>query len=158
MAATVTVAKHAGFCFGVKRATDALERALDDARAGERICTLGNLIHNDVYNEGLARRGVRNVTGEELPALAESATEASPVTLFIRAHGIVREVADALEQYHARNPYFRVVDCTCPYVSKIHRIAARESGEGRVFLLLGDEKHPEVEGIISEAVDHFQAV
>ena len=55
---TVTVAENAGFCFGVKRATDCLEDALKNARAGEKIYTLGHLIHNETYNESLRRRGV----------------------------------------------------------------------------------------------------
>ena len=146
---TVTVARHAGFCFGVKRATDAIEKALAEALPGERICTLGHLIHNDVYNQGLAERGVSNIDASELRALALSATEASPVRVFIRAHGIVRETLETLKAYAAENPHFRYTDCTCPYVSKIHKIAARETGNDTVFLLLGDEKHPEVEGIIS---------
>ena len=57
----IRVAKTAGFCFGVKRATDRLEEALAQARAGETIATLGHLIHNESYNEGLRRRGVLKV-------------------------------------------------------------------------------------------------
>ena len=58
----ITVATNAGFCFGVKRATDRLEEALAQARAGETIATLGHLIHNESYNEGLRRRGVLTVS------------------------------------------------------------------------------------------------
>ena len=146
---TVTVAEHAGFCFGVKRATDALEEAVNQACPGERICTLGHLIHNEVYNASMEARGVRNVTAEEIDALIDSASEASPVTVFVRAHGIVRELTARLKAGTERNPHFRYRDCTCPYVLKIHRIAEEESGDDTVFLLLGDEKHPEVEGILS---------
>ena len=67
---TVTVAEHAGFCFGVKRATDRLEETLANARAGEVVCTLGHLIHNEVYNRSLRERGVRTVEEADLPALA----------------------------------------------------------------------------------------
>ncbi len=146
---TVTVARHAGFCFGVKRATDALEQALTEKREGERICTLGHLIHNDVYNRALSQRGVLNVSGEELLSLARSASEESPVTVFVRAHGVPKETTALLLRCAEENPFFRYVDCTCPYVLKIHRIAERETGDDSVFLLLGDEKHPEVEGILS---------
>lgn len=154
----VRVARHAGFCFGVKRATSALESALDNARPGERICTLGNLIHNDVYNGQLARRGVRNISADEIEALSASATAASPVTVFVRAHGIVKTTAERLAACAAQNPHFGFVDCTCPFVSKIHRIAKEETedppeagADGTVFLLLGDANHPEVEGIMSYA-------
>jgi len=58
----ITVAEYAGFCFGVKRATDRLEQALRSARSGERICTLGHLIHNETYNDSLRRRGVLRAT------------------------------------------------------------------------------------------------
>ena len=84
---SVTVAKNAGFCFGVKRATDRLEEALCEAREGERICTLGHLIHNETYNESLRRRGVETVGVAQLEALAASADEAHPVTVLVRAHG-----------------------------------------------------------------------
>ena len=58
---SITVAENAGFCFGVKRATDRLEEALRDAKDGERIFTLGHLIHNETYNESLRRRGVESI-------------------------------------------------------------------------------------------------
>ena len=68
---TVTVAKHAGFCFGVSRATERLERALSEALPGEKVCTLGHLIHNETYNDSLRRRGVLTVAEEDLLLHAE---------------------------------------------------------------------------------------
>lgn len=146
---TVTVARHAGFCFGVKRATDRLEKALANARAGERVCTLGHLIHNEAYNEALRLRGVLTVSEPELAALAASADAEHPVTVFVRAHGCPRETREELEGYAAKNPHFRWVDCTCPYVKKIHTIAEENSSPEHVFFLIGAEKHPEVVGIMS---------
>ena len=67
---SITVAKHAGFCFGVKRATDRLEQALTEARQGERVYTLGHLIHNDVYNRSLEARGVRAIESSEIEQIA----------------------------------------------------------------------------------------
>ena len=145
----ITVAKHAGFCFGVKRATDQLEKALAAAKAGETVCTLGHLIHNEVYNESLRRRGVITVAESDLEKLASNADAKHPVTVFVRAHGCPLETQRALERYAAENPYFRWVDCTCPYVKKIHTIAEENSSPDRVFLLIGAEKHPEVVGIMS---------
>ena len=88
---TVTVAKNAGFCFGVKRATDSLERAMRAEQGGVRIYTLGNVIHNDTYNGWLRENGVGVTSISEVPRLAESATESSPVKVFVRAHGIPAE-------------------------------------------------------------------
>ena len=67
---TITVAENAGFCFGVKRATDRLEQALREARSGERIYTLGHLIHNETYNESLRRRGVKTASEAELEEIS----------------------------------------------------------------------------------------
>ena len=118
----IEIAKNAGFCFGVKRATDRLEEAI--ARGtGEKLYTLGTLIHNDVYNKQLAEQGVRITTGEEIGSLAESASEQAPVRVFVRAHGIPREDRERLDLLCQKYPHFHYEDCTCPFVSKIHRIA-----------------------------------
>ena len=83
----ITIAKHAGFCFGVKRATDMIAEkiALGD---GERIFTLGKLIHNDTYNAELAAKGVGVTSVEELEDLAKETEAGTPVCVFIRAHGV----------------------------------------------------------------------
>ncbi len=145
----ITVAKNAGFCFGVKRATDSLEKAIEGSREGERIFTLGTLIHNDTYNAMLYERGVRVTTVDEVRELAEGADESSPVTVFIRAHGIKKQDEELLAALAAENPSFRYVDCTCPFVKKIHNIAESHSDENNIFLLLGGKEHPEVVGIMS---------
>ncbi len=145
----ITVAKNAGFCFGVKRATDRLEEAIRNARAGERIYTLGHLIHNETYNESLLRRGVQAVGVEQITEIAERANSEQPVTLLVRAHGCTKETDALLQSLAEKNPDFRVFDCTCPYVKKIHRIAAEHSGEDHVFFLMGAANHPEVVGIMS---------
>jgi len=145
----VTVAENAGFCFGVKRATDCLEESLKKAGKGERIYTLGHLIHNETYNESLRRRGVEAIGIAELESIAASATEQSPVTVLVRAHGCTREVAALLESLAIKNPGFHWLDCTCPYVKKIHRIAEKHSSEEHFFVLIGAADHPEVIGIMS---------
>ena len=146
--AQVTVAENAGFCFGVKLAADKIENALERGSSA-RLYTLGHLIHNAVYNERLADRGVHAVTLEEIEEIAETATENSPVRLFVRAHGIPRETEARLSLLREKNPHFSFEDCTCPHVKKIHRIAAEHSGAEHLFILFGDEKHPEVIGIMS---------
>lgn len=147
----ITVASHAGFCFGVKRATDAVEKRISESRDGERIFTLGHLIHNDTYNAELCAKGVVSIDAEDIIPICESATEESPVMVFIRAHGIPREVEMLLLSCHQKNGYFDYVDLTCPYVKKIHKIASENSGDGRIFALLGSHEHPEVVGIMSYA-------
>ena len=148
---SVTVAKNAGFCFGVKRATDNLERAIEQKREGERIYTLGNIIHNDIYNRSLAQKGVLVASIGDMRGIAETACAASPVTVFIRAHGIPKQDEELLAELSAANEYFRYEDCTCPFVKKIHKIAVENCGKDSFFLLFGMEEHPEVVGIMSYA-------
>ena len=149
----ITVAKHAGFCFGVKRATDMIADKIA-AQDGDRIYTLGKLIHNDTYNEGLAAAGVGVTSINELEALAKSTEHSDPVTVFVRAHGVTKQTSELLEALSGKYPGFSYVDCTCPYVKKIHKIAADNSkpekdGEENIFILIGAESHPEVVGIVS---------
>ena len=148
---SVTVAKNAGFCFGVKRATDNLERAIEQKREGERIYTLGNIIHNDIYNRSLAQKGVLVASIGDMRGIAETACAASPVTVFIRAHGIPKQDEELLAELSEGNEYFRYEDCTCPFVKKIHKIAVENCGKDSFFLLFGMEEHPEVVGIMSYA-------
>ena len=145
----ITVAENAGFCFGVKRATDRLEEALAAAGEGERIFTLGHLIHNETYNESLRRRGVEAIDTESIESLAKNADAAHPVKVLVRAHGCPRETVALLEKCAAANPHFQWIDCTCPYVKKIHRIAQEHSGDEYFFILIGAANHPEVIGIMS---------
>ena len=144
----VEIAKNAGFCFGVKRATDALEAAIAK-NDGTRLYTLGKLIHNDIYNGQLEAAGVGVTSIEEIPALAEGSSADSPVKVFVRAHGIPREDEAALKYYRQKFPHFDFVDCTCPFVKKIHKIAAENSKEDNLFILIGKATHPEVVGIMS---------
>ncbi|MBQ8339847.1 MAG: 4-hydroxy-3-methylbut-2-enyl diphosphate reductase [Clostridia bacterium] len=148
----IIVAKNAGFCPGVRAATDRLAARIRARRPGERVFTLGHLIHNEQYNRMLEEQGVLAVTEGELPRLAEEATTDAPVTVFIRAHGIPLEVETLLEQLAAAHPGFGFEDCTCPFVTRIHRIA-RETGErgvdSHIFIVIGDENHPEVAGFMS---------
>ncbi|MBQ5893262.1 MAG: 4-hydroxy-3-methylbut-2-enyl diphosphate reductase [Clostridia bacterium] len=145
----ITVAKHAGFCFGVKRATEKLEHALTHRREGESLLTLGDLIHNEVYNASLRSRGVRSVTEAELEEVLSRTDEAHPATLFVRAHGCTAETEERLRRMAQGTPFFAWEDCTCPYVKKIHRIVEGCDPEEQILLLLGAREHPEVVGILS---------
>ena len=145
----VTVARYAGFCFGVRRATDTLERVLQERLPEERVVTLGHLIHNDTYNTRMVARGVETVEAEQLPALVASATERAPVCLLARAHGIPQETEDFLRCAAEENPFFRWVDCTCPYVARIHTIVRENCTRDTQLWVFGGRDHPEVIGILS---------
>jgi len=144
----ITIAKNAGFCFGVRRATDSLESTIRDAREGEKIYTLGHLIHNRPYNEKLSAAGVECISIDDIDRVAAEA-ESAYVTVFVRAHGIPRQDEEKLRMIAKKNEKFRYVDCTCPYVKKIHRIAEENSSSESALVLCGSEKHPEVVGILS---------
>ena len=148
-ASHVRVAQHAGFCFGVRRATDTLEQLLAKRRKGERIVTLGELIHNDIYNARQAARGVETVEVAELEELIASACEQAPVLLIVRAHGIPVLIRKRLTEVSAANPAFRFVDCTCPFVARIHAIVEEHNKGGHQLWVFGDRDHPEVAGILS---------
>lgn len=132
----VTLAKSAGFCFGVKRAVDMVYEQIEDAK--ERpIYTYGPIIHNEEVVKELAEKGVRVIAeDEDLHGL-------EPGTVIIRSHGVGRKVKEDLE-----NAGFTIVDATCPFVQKIHRYVAKYAEEGYFVLIVGSESHPEVQGIV----------
>ena len=147
----IIVAEHAGFCFGVKRATDTVEKKIKEKSENEKIYTLGHLIHNDGYVKWLKAQGVFSIEIEDIDNIFETACKDAPVTVYIRAHGISVDVEDKLRECKSKNEFFDYVDLTCPYVKKIHKIAQENSNEDSVFVLLGSAIHPEVIGIMSYA-------
>ena len=146
---SVEIAPHAGFCFGVKRAVEALENAIRKVSSVGVVSTLGSLIHNESYIRSLEARGVFALNEEQAIKRAEEASEAHPFTLLIRAHGIPLSTEKSLQEIAAKNPHFSLVDCTCPFVQKLQRVALCINPESEFFILLGDEKHPEVQGVMS---------
>lgn len=127
----VILAKTAGFCFGVDRAVN---MAYELANSGARAATLGQLIHNSLVTDDLAAKGVRIISS---PAEAQRGE-----TVIIRAHGVAAEVYEELNGTGAE-----ICDATCPFVKKIHRIVAENSGEDTEVFIAGDPNHPEVIGI-----------
>ncbi|MBR4575573.1 MAG: bifunctional 4-hydroxy-3-methylbut-2-enyl diphosphate reductase/30S ribosomal protein S1 [Clostridia bacterium] len=126
---SLEVAAHAGFCMGVRRAVEKAEEAAED---GIPSCTLGELIHNPLVVARLAQKGLDPV---------ESAEEAGNRRVLIRSHGVSRAVTEQLKK--AGNP---VLDLTCPFVSKMHRIVDESSRDGTPVILVGEKEHPEVQG------------
>ena len=102
----ITVAKNAGFCFGVERAARLIEDEIAKKIKGQRIFTLGKLIHNDTYNAHLADCGVEVAETEDIPRLINEASETAPIKVFVRAHGIAREVMNTLVSGAEQNPNF----------------------------------------------------
>ena len=125
-------ARTAGFCFGVARAVDMTYGLLNE---GVRVATLGPLIHNPQCVADLERRGaVTAALPREVPAGYE---------VVIRSHGVPQSVYDELAALQVP-----VHDATCPFVAKIHRIAARAGAEGKTLFVAGNRSHPEVQGIV----------
>lgn len=150
----ICLAENAGFCFGVKRATEKVDELI--TRGHMRVCILGNLIHNRLYNESLERRGVRHITMEEVDAIALQSDADNETAVVVRTHGIPYTEEKKLLQLAERHPHFHVFDMTCPFVRKIHKIADENTGEDTLFLLLGSESHPEVQGIISHVMGEYR--
>ncbi len=145
----IEVSENAGFCFGVRRATDTIEELIKSKGEGDVICTLGKLIHNEQYCDYLSQNGVREVTGEMLDELFLLAKQGRRVTLVTRAHGIERELKERLEKYSKECDLFKAIDATCPYVEKIHKIAKENSNKEKHFFIIGGRDHPEVRSIWS---------
>ena len=150
----IQIAENAGFCFGVRRATAHVEQLI--ARGDRRVCILGHLIHNRLYNESLEKRGVRHITAEEASRVAEESDRDGATTVVVRTHGIPLEQEKLLRGLSAAHPHFTIEDMTCPFVRKIHRIADENTGADTLFLLLGSENHPEVQGILSHVRGEYR--
>lgn len=142
----IITAEHAGFCFGVKRAVDRVF-ALTEEFPECAIYTIGELIHNPQIIAELEARGVRVISEQDAQRIAEKADAAHPARVVIRTHGIPGRMRDHLLRLAEKNPAFSVVDCTCPYVARIHDIVRENSGSGALTVIIGDASHPEVQGI-----------
>ena len=128
---SVTVAKSAGFCFGVSRAVELVETA---AKEGKHTLTLGPIIHNRHVVERFRKMGVQVI---EQPEQAQPGD-----TVIIRSHGVSREVYERLEKQGAE-----IIDATCPFVKRIHNLVAQAEEAGQLPIIIGTPTHPEVEGI-----------
>ena len=129
----VTTAKSAGFCFGVKRAVDMV---YDEAKKGERVYTLGPIIHNQQVVEDLEKKGVKVIDS------VNDINNGYDATVIIRSHGVPEKVIKALREKNVN-----IVDATCPFVLKIHKIVKEASQNGKTIVIIGGDNHPEVEGI-----------
>lgn len=130
----ITLAKTAGFCFGVERAVNKVyEQA--DIKHGP-VYTYGPIIHNEEVVRDLEKRGVSVIRS------LEDAGSLEKGTVVIRSHGVSEDIYSRLGEAG-----FTVEDATCPFVLKIHRIVQQYSAEGYEIVIIGNDAHPEVEGV-----------
>ena len=129
----VELAKMAGFCFGVNRAVDTV---YEEAKQFSPVYTYGPIIHNETVIDDLEKKGVQVIHS------LEEAKDLTEGTIVIRSHGVTRR-----EQEELIADGLRVVDATCPFVKKIHRIVHEYGEKGADVVIIGNDGHPEVEGI-----------
>src|SRR4051794_13442274 len=139
----VLLADEFGFCFGVERAVEMVEEAVEEG--ARPIRSLGPLIHNAQEMERLGAQGVSTI---DLPEEADANTIA-----VIRAHGVTPQVQRELEQRAAK-----VIDATCPFVTRVQHLAERAASEGRDVVVAGNPDHPEMIGVVGYAPDNTYVV
>ena len=141
----VKLAKTAGFCPGVERAVNTVYKEIENKNG--LVYTYGPIIHNEQVTNDLASKGIQVInTKDELKEITDA-------TIIIRSHGVSKEIYDIIEEQE-----LRLVDATCPYVKKIHRIVQRETDNGRHIIIAGDESHPEVEGIVGWCDENYTVI
>ncbi|MBE6903974.1 MAG: bifunctional 4-hydroxy-3-methylbut-2-enyl diphosphate reductase/30S ribosomal protein S1 [Ruminococcaceae bacterium] len=136
----ITVAKSAGFCFGVSRAIDILWDCVE--KENQDIYTLGPIIHNPQMIASLEKNNVF--------AVKDFSNIDKDKLIVIRTHGIEKDILNQLQEKS-----FRYIDATCPFVKKIHKIVKEQQEQNKKILIAGDPEHPEVKGIVSYAKDVF---
>jgi len=134
----VLIADEYGFCFGVERAVEMVEEALQE---GDTVRTLGPLIHNDQEMERLATHGVSTISAPVQIQRGETAV--------IRAHGVTPQIEAEL-----REKASKVVDATCPFVTKVQKLASRAAAQDRHVVVVGNPDHPEMIGVFGYAPKH----
>ncbi len=133
-------AQTAGFCFGVANAVDKTFKILENKTKDEFVFSYGELIHNDHVIRRIAEKGLEVVcTADEI--LTKTENEPEKATVIIRAHGISPKKYSELEKIGCN-----IVDATCPFVTKIHKLVSKQHEEGRNIIIIGDPIHPEVIG------------
>jgi (E)-4-hydroxy-3-methyl-but-2-enyl pyrophosphate reductase len=134
----VLIADEYGFCFGVERAVEMVEEALLE---GDTVRTLGPLIHNDQEMARLATHGVSTINAPVQIQRGETAV--------IRAHGVTPQIEAEL-----REKASKVVDATCPFVTKVQKLASRAAAQDRHVVIVGNPEHPEMIGVFGYAPEH----
>lgn len=136
--AKVVLAKTAGFCFGVTKAVEKVYELAEKEKGG--VYTYGPIIHNEEVVKDLEKLGVRAVGPEDIAGLPEGSV------IVTRSHGITLSEQQILEKSG-----LKIVDATCPFVKKIHKIVSESAACGETVIIVGDPTHPEVAGIRSRS-------
>ena len=144
----VKLSNYSGFCPGVKRADEKIHQLIKDD-SDKIIYTLGKLIHNRLYNEELSDKGVNVINVENAEEILKKSNKETVIV--VRTHGITKEENEYLLSLTKTYPHLTLVDMTCPYVKRIHKIADENTNENTLFLLYSDPNHPESVGIMSYA-------
>jgi 4-hydroxy-3-methylbut-2-enyl diphosphate reductase len=139
----IVLAEPRGFCAGVDRAIDIVDRAL--AKFGAPVYVRHEIVHNTYVVEDLKSRGAIFI--EDLADVPEGAT------LVFSAHGVPKSV-----EAEAARRGFQVFDATCPLVTKVHVEVAKLHKEGFEFIMIGHKGHPEVEGTMGQLLDGIYLV
>ena len=134
----VLLAQEYGFCFGVERAVEMVEHALSE---GDAVRSLGPLIHNEQEMQRLGQHGVTTITAPVEIKRGETAV--------IRAHGVTPGVQNELESNASK-----VIDATCPFVTRVQRLASRAAAQDRHVVVVGNPDHPEMIGVKGYAPEH----
>ena len=143
----IELSKYAGFCPGVRRADTSIKKLLNNNN-GADIFTLGDIIHNRIYNEELSKNGVNSISISEIEPILKN-NSPKKTFLVIRTHGIPIEQEKYLMSLKEKYECFEILDLTCPYVKRIHSIANENTNENTIFLLYCDPNHPEALGALS---------
>jgi 4-hydroxy-3-methylbut-2-enyl diphosphate reductase len=137
----IIVADYSGFCFGVERAVKIVE---ETSVEGKNVYTLGPIIHNPQLVKKLEEKGVGVKKLEDVK---------DADTVVIRSHGVPKEHMETLKSSNVK-----IVDATCPFVTRAQNQAAILSSDGYFLVVFGEKEHPEVKGIISYANNGFVVV
>jgi (E)-4-hydroxy-3-methyl-but-2-enyl pyrophosphate reductase len=132
----IYIAKHGGFCFGVKRA---IRMAIEASRNGHKVYSLGQLIHNPPVVADLRKKGIITV---------ENPRRVPNKNIIIRSHGIHPAILEKLQREH-----FNIIDATCPRVRRAQHYVEKLVREGYKVVIVGEKDHPEVRGLLGYAGD-----
>lgn len=133
----IKVATHSGFCFGVKRAIKIAEKSLADTRHGNKIYSLGAIIHNPQVVERLSQKGLRVI--KDIRGIKQGA-------VIVSSHGAPIEMLEKI-----RKKKLKLIDATCPFVKYAQDIVKDLKAKGYKVIIIGDKKHPEVKALLSLA-------
>lgn len=140
----IILAKNAGFCFGVRRAIELVDKTLD--QNSDSVYSLGPVIHNEFVLDKLAKKGLKIIDKSDLTNIFNS-------TIVIRSHGVEKNIYEIIDKNNNK-----IVDLTCPFVKKIHKLVEKYSNLGKYIIVIGDPNHAEVQAIISYANNDISVI